>query len=111
MLEITRRYGKSLSPSGSRPTLAPGWIDRIDNPYLHGLFAPTTAEISAEALPVEGTLPRDLNGAYFRNGPNSRYAPKNRYHWFDGDGMIPLVGDGHLRNLGSYPTFKIYTFF
>jgi len=91
MLEITSRYGKSLSPSGARPDLAPGWIDRIDNPYLHGLFAPTTVEISAEALPVEGKLPRDLNGAYFRNGPNSRYAPKNRYHWFDGDGMIHAI--------------------
>ena len=91
MLEITRRYGKSLSPSGIRPTGAPNWIDRIDNPYLDGLFAPTTAEISTEALPVEGALPRDLNGAYFRNGPNSRHAPKNRYHWFDGDGMIHAI--------------------
>lgn len=91
MLEITRRYGKSLSPSGIRPDHAPGWIDRIDNPYLHGLFAPTTVELSVEALPVEGELPRDLNGAYFRNGPNSRYAPKNRYHWFDGDGMIHAI--------------------
>jgi len=91
MLEITTRYGKSLSASGLRPTLAPDWIDEIDNPYLHGLFAPITTEAAAEDLPVEGTLPADLRGAYFRNGPNSRFAPKNRYHWFDGDGMIHAV--------------------
>ncbi len=91
MLEITKRYGKSLSPAGVRPPLAPGWIDGIDNPYLHGLFAPVTGEVSAAALPVQGELPADLRGAYFRNGPNSRYAPKNRYHWFDGDGMIHAV--------------------
>ncbi|MDG1483715.1 MAG: carotenoid oxygenase family protein [Myxococcota bacterium] len=91
MLEITTRYGKSLSASGLRPDLAPDWIDAIDNPYLHGLFAPITAETAAADLPVEGTLPADLRGAYFRNGPNSRFAPKNRYHWFDGDGMIHAV--------------------
>ena len=91
MLEITQRYGKSLSVNGTRPPLAPAWIDNIDNPYLHGLFAPITTEISAQDLPVEGELPHDLYGAYFRNGPNSRYAPKNRYHWFDGDGMVHAV--------------------
>lgn len=91
MLEITNRYGKSLSPTGARPDLAPGWIDTIDNPYLHGVFAPVTREVAAGDLPVEGELPADLRGAYFRNGPNSRYAPKNRYHWFDGDGMIHAV--------------------
>ncbi|MFT5685429.1 MAG: carotenoid cleavage dioxygenase-like enzyme [Myxococcota bacterium] len=91
MLEVTQRYGKSLSAAGLRPDLAPGWIDDIDNPYLHGLFAPVTGETAAEDLPVEGELPADLRGAYFRNGPNSRFAPKNRYHWFDGDGMIHAV--------------------
>ncbi|MFT4977657.1 MAG: carotenoid cleavage dioxygenase-like enzyme [Myxococcota bacterium] len=87
-LEITRRYGKTLSPAGLPPTDAPGWIDTVDNPYLHGLFAPVTAEQQAEDLQITGELPADLSGAYFRNGPNSRFAPRNRYHWFDGDGMI-----------------------
>jgi len=87
-LEITRRYGKTLSPTGAPPADAPAWIEDIDNPYLHGLYAPITTEHTVEDLPIEGELPADLLGAYFRNGPNSRYAPLNRYHWFDGDGMV-----------------------
>ncbi|MCB9679280.1 MAG: carotenoid oxygenase family protein [Alphaproteobacteria bacterium] len=102
MLEITERYGKSLHPDRVPPPGAPHWIESIDNPYLHGLFAPVTAEVAAHALEVEGELPRDLHGAYFRNGPNNRYAPLNRYHWFDGDGMVHGIwfenGEARYRN-------------
>jgi carotenoid cleavage dioxygenase-like enzyme len=88
-LEITQRHGKALNPDGTPPPDAPPWIDEIDNPYLHGLFAPITHESESASLPVlEGEVPPDLSGAYFRNGPNNRYAPLNRYHWFDGDGMV-----------------------
>ena len=69
----------------------PGRIYDLDNPYLHGAYAPTLVEADADALPVEGELPADLCGAYFRNGPNPRLAPKNRYHPFDGDGMVHAV--------------------
>ena len=86
-LPITSRHPKALG--SAPPSAAPAWIEALDNPYLHGLFAPTTLETSVEDLEVsEGEIPQDLHGAYFRNGPNARYAPKNRYHWFDGDGMI-----------------------
>jgi len=64
------------------------WIYTQDNPYLHGVYAPTTSELDVGDLVVEGELPRDLSGAYFRNGPNPVHQPKNRYHPFDGDGMI-----------------------
>lgn len=87
-LPVTQRHGKTLSPSGAPPPAAPAWIQGIDNPYLHGLYAPVTEETPPVELEVEGELPADLEGAYFRNGPNSRFAPKNRYHWFDGDGMV-----------------------
>ena len=70
---------------------APGWIDEIDNPYLHGIHAPTTVETVSHDLPVEGELPEDLAGTYLRNGPNARVAPSNLYHWFDGDGMVHSV--------------------
>ena len=87
-LPVTQRHGKALSPTGLRPTDAPTWIDGIDNPYLHGHFAPIGTELDVDALEVEGELPRELHGAYFRNGPNAVHAPTNRYHWFDGDGMV-----------------------
>ncbi|WP_410596866.1 carotenoid oxygenase family protein [Amycolatopsis sp. lyj-23] len=66
-----------------------------DNPYLLGVYAPVGTEIDAEDLQVIGEIPKDLNGVYLRNGPNPRFAPEGRYHWFDGDGMIHAV---HLEN-------------
>lgn len=104
-LPITTRHGKALSVDGSRPLDAPGWIDEIDNPYLHGLFAPIQTERTVEELTVvEGELPRDLWGGYFRNGPNAVHAPKNRYHWFDGDGMVHGIWfeDGKARYANRY---------
>lgn len=58
------------------------------NPYLRGLYAPVREEVSAGDLEVVGEIPRDLYGAYFRNGPNPASPPKGMHHWFDGDGMI-----------------------
>lgn len=61
------------------------------SPYLTGDYAPVDREVTAEALTVEGELPRDLFGSYVRNGPNARQTPKGKYHWFDGDGMLHAV--------------------
>ncbi|MBT8471201.1 MAG: carotenoid oxygenase family protein [Marinicaulis sp.] len=58
------------------------------NPYLNGLYAPVEKEVAAADLPVTGDIPRDLYGAFFRNGPNPSLPPKGMHHWFDGDGMI-----------------------
>jgi carotenoid cleavage dioxygenase len=73
------------------PADRPRWVDGIDNPYLHGVYAPTVFETTCADLPVEGELPRELCGAYVRNGPNPLFAPPNLYHWFDGDGMVHAV--------------------
>src|SRR3989441_767991 len=61
------------------------------NPFLQGNFAPWRMEGIAEDLEVVGAIPRDLNGTYYRNGPNPAFEPRGRYHWFDGDGMIHAV--------------------
>jgi carotenoid cleavage dioxygenase len=73
----------------------PDWLERTDNPYLRGAFAPVFAECDAEALPVAGELPHDLDGVFLRNGPNPVFEPRGRYHWFDGDGMVHAV---HFRD-------------
>ena len=73
------------------PSDRPSWVDRIDNPYLHGIYTPTVHETTAFDLEVEGELPDDLFGAYVRNGPNPVLEPRNAYHWFDGDGMVHAV--------------------
>ena len=75
---------------GSAPRFndSPDWIYGLDNPYLHGAYAPTVEEMYKDGLEVVGELPADLRGAYFRNGPNPVYQPAHRYHPFDGDGMV-----------------------
>ena len=40
----------------------PSWVDSIDNPYLHGIFAPTLHETQACDLEVEGEL-HELTGS------------------------------------------------
>jgi carotenoid cleavage dioxygenase-like enzyme len=62
-----------------------------ENPFLQGNFAPWRMEGEAFDLEVLGEIPRDLNGTYYRNGPNPAYEPRARYHWFDGDGMIHAI--------------------
>lgn len=57
-------------------------------PMIDGIYAPVFEECVLEDLPIEGEIPADLNGVYLRNGPNQRFRPNNRYHWFDGDAML-----------------------
>jgi len=59
-----------------------------DDPFLRGNYAPWPMECDAHDLVVQGEIPRELNGTLYRNGPNPQFAPRSRYHWFDGDGMI-----------------------
>ncbi|MEY4358079.1 MAG: hypothetical protein RL469_1405 [Pseudomonadota bacterium] len=71
------------------PQDRPAWVDHIDNPYLHGPYTPVVSEITAVDLRVvQGEVPHDLFGAYFRQGPNPILEPRGAYHWFDGDGMV-----------------------
>ena len=70
---------------------APAWIYNHDNPYLHGIYAPVSTEVDVSTLAVEGELPDDLRGSYYRNGNNPVHEPPGRYHPFDGDGMVHAV--------------------
>jgi hypothetical protein len=56
--------------------------------FLEGNFAPVDEERYSPALPVEGALPLELDGAFLRIGPNPALPPVGGYHWFDGDGMV-----------------------
>ena len=59
-----------------------------DHPNLAGGFAPLQMECDAPDRVVEGEIPLELSGAFFRNGPNPQFAPRGDYHWFAGDGMV-----------------------
>ncbi|MFG2002038.1 carotenoid oxygenase family protein [Spirillospora sp. NPDC048911] len=56
-------------------------------PWLAGHMAPVPDEIDAVGLEVTGTLPAELTGRYFRNGPNPMPG-KDSGHWFTGHGMV-----------------------
>jgi len=88
-LPITVRNQHIVDDLGARPSNVPSWLDEVDHPYLHGLFAPVAGECEASDLKVEaGKIPEDLDGAYIVNGPNQRFKPTGRYHYYDGDGML-----------------------
>ncbi len=63
-------------------------ISATDDPFLSGGYTPVDTERDDLALPVIGKLPDGLAGMLLRNGPNPMFAPKGRYHIFDGDGML-----------------------
>jgi 8'-apo-carotenoid 13,14-cleaving dioxygenase len=59
------------------------------NPYLSGIHAPMSAELTIDSLHVTGTIPAELDGRYIRIGPNPVGAANHAsYHWFTGDGMV-----------------------
>lgn len=72
------------------------------NPYVQGAYEPVARETTADDLPVIGEIPRDLYGAFYRNGPNPAVAPQGLHHWFDGDGMLHAIwfenGKARYRN-------------
>lgn len=52
-----------------------------DNAFLQGYYEPLTTECTAPDLIVEGEIPKDLNGTFYRNGPNPQFAPEREYHF------------------------------
>ena len=74
-----------------------------DLPMFQGINAPSRIEVDLHDLEVEGELPRDLRGAFYRMAPDRQHAP--RFHDdvpFNADGTISrfLFDNGrvHLRH-------------
>ena len=57
-------------------------VRRAKNMYLAGNFGPVKKEVQADALPVEGKLPKELDGVYARIGPNPVLPINGDYHWY-----------------------------
>src|SRR5436190_16289641 len=55
---------------------------------LSGVFEPIRAEVEADGLEVEGTLPVGLEGTFYRIGPNPQFQPIAPYNPLQGDGMV-----------------------
>jgi carotenoid cleavage dioxygenase-like enzyme len=72
------------------------------HPYRTGAWRPQNREWTATDMVVEGTIPDDLHGVYLRNTENPLVPAAERYHPFDGDGMIHSIffsnGKAEYRN-------------
>jgi carotenoid cleavage dioxygenase len=79
----------------------PAPVDPAEIPALSGVFAPVHAEHDVGPLEVQGEIPSDLRGAYFRNGPNSLFPPLGSYTYpLEGDAMLHgiwIADDGSVR--------------
>jgi carotenoid cleavage dioxygenase-like enzyme len=60
--------------------------------HLRGNYGPVDHEVDAVDLPVEGEIPDEIEGAYYRNGFNPPSGWSD--HWFFGAGMIHRVEIG-----------------
>lgn len=58
------------------------------HPFLTGIHAPMTQEVTLTDLPVVGTIPPVFEGRYLRIGPNPIAPHSGSHHWFLGDGMV-----------------------
>jgi len=82
---------QTATPPAPAPAPTTPMTPASTNPYLSGAYEPVQREVAVEGLEVIGELPAGLNGTFIRNGPNPQFAPRGRYHIFDGDGMLHAV--------------------
>ena len=64
------------------------WENHKNNPYLINNWSPVTQELETSEIRMEGNLPKEIQGTYYRNGPNPKFEPISYQYPFDGDGMI-----------------------
>jgi all-trans-8'-apo-beta-carotenal 15,15'-oxygenase len=88
--------GRSFrSHDGSRALAHKGGFASLATEYRH--WVPSHR--------IEGSLPADLEGTLFRNGPGRNELAGRRFgHWFDGDGMVHAftLRDGHVHYQNRY---------
>lgn len=68
------------------------------------VYASLDGNQQGEAV-VEGRLPPELQGTFYRNGPGRFELDGERYrHWFDGDGYAQAwrIGDGKVSHAGRF---------
>ena len=70
-----------------------------NNIFLRGIWEPLPFECDINDPIVIGEIPKELNGTFYRNGPNPQYVYSENYHMFEGDGMIHAITfqHGHVK--------------
>ncbi|MFP6808219.1 MAG: carotenoid oxygenase family protein [Pseudomonadales bacterium] len=72
-------------------------------PTCHGGLENLEEEYSYSLTDMEGEIPTNLRGTFFRNGPGRQKIGSQPFgHWFDGDGMLCAFsfdnGKAHFKN-------------
>jgi all-trans-8'-apo-beta-carotenal 15,15'-oxygenase len=72
-------------------------------PSCHGGLENLDEEYDYWMTDIQGEVPTDIKGTFFRNGPGRQKIGESQYgHWFDGDGMLCAftIADGkvHFKN-------------
>lgn len=74
------------------PTATAPRITFPDTVAFGGFFAPSRVEADVHDLEVDGTIPTDLDGAFYRAAADTQYPPSNENDiYINGDGMITVV--------------------
>ena len=76
-----------------------------EHPWLLGFDTAAADTFDTAQLTVEGSLPADLRGTLYRNGPAKHVVGNMRYqHWFDGDGMVQAFrfSDTGVSHIGRF---------
>ncbi|MDP9151254.1 MAG: carotenoid oxygenase family protein [Myxococcota bacterium] len=83
---MSKENGAGVAAIASAAVARPSWHRAFENlPREHGF----------ESLRVEGSVPPDLSGTFYWNGPGLFSAFGQEYgHWFDGDGAVGAVRFG-----------------
>jgi carotenoid cleavage dioxygenase len=58
------------------------------NPYLAAGFEPIQIEYDCASLDIDGAMPAELDGTFYRIGPNPQFEPRGAYNPLQGDGMV-----------------------
>jgi carotenoid cleavage dioxygenase len=79
-------------------------------PLMLGLGAPFRMECDVRDCEVEGELPRDLDGAFYRIGPDFQYPPRMPNIPFDGEGHLGVFrfANGHVDYRSRYVRTQRY---
>jgi len=81
------------------------------NQHLIG-FSNIASDFSVQKMTIEGKLPEDIKGTFYRNGPAKHERGDKRYlHLFEGDGMVHSFNfdNGQIHHQGRFvqtPKFK-----
>lgn len=58
------------------------------SPYLSKGFEPIRMECDCAHLTIEGKVPAEIDGTFYRIGPSPQFAPRGNYNPLNGDGMV-----------------------